>query len=123
MAVRTVLAVVTGYVIFAGSAVLLFQGTRVDPHAPAPLGFMIMSVAYGIAFGFLSGFVAGRIGGRAGLQCGIWVAAIIALGAAISLIARPGTGALWTQISAIALFAPAALLGDYIRKQRTHAAS
>jgi hypothetical protein len=112
---RIILAVVTGYIIFAGSAVVLFQAAGVDPHSPAPPVFTLLSIAYGIAFGLLSGYIAGRIGGHAGLHCGILAAALIALGAIVSLIVRPGAGALWTQISTVVLFAPACLLGDYFR--------
>ena len=59
---RTILAVVAGYVIFAVSAVLLFHLTNIDPHSPATIGFEALTIAYGLAFAFVSGFVAGRIG-------------------------------------------------------------
>ena len=114
---RTFLAAVAGYLIFAGSAVLLFQLTKVDPHSPAALNFEGLSIAYGLAFGFLGGFVAGRIGRRMDLKCGISVAVVIGIGAAVSMIARPGAGALWTQTAALLLFAPAALAGDWIRRR------
>jgi hypothetical protein len=120
---RIVLAVITGYAVFAGSAVALFQATGVDPHSPAAPGFTLLSIAYGIAFAFLSGYMAGRIGGHAGLRCGTLVAAMIALGAIVSMIASPGAGSLWTQISTVTLFAPACLLGEYFRRKKTLAAS
>ena len=115
---RTFLAVVTGYFIFAASAVLLFHLTNVDPHSPAALGFKALTMAYGLAFAYLAGFVAGRIARRADLVCGIAVALVIALGATISMIARPGAGALWTQTAALLLFAPASLAGDWTRRRR-----
>jgi MFS family permease len=120
---RIFLAVVAGYLIFAVSAVLLFQLTNVDPHSPAALGFEGLTIAYGFAFAFLSGFVAGRIGRRTDLRCGIALALVIALGATISMIARPGAGALWTQTAALILFAPASLAGDWTRRRMRATAS
>lgn len=119
---RTLLAVAVGYLIFAGSAVLLFHLTKIDPHSPAALSFEELSIAYGLAFGFLGGFVSGRVGRRMDLKCGIAVAVVIGLGAAVSMIARPGAGALWTQTAALFLFAPAALAGDWIRRRTGHTA-
>ncbi len=119
---RTSLAVVAGYLIFAGSAVFLFHLTNVDPHSPAALGFKAFTMAYGLAFAFLSGFVAGHIARRTDLVCGIALALVIALGATISMLARPGAGALWTQSAALLLFAPASLAGDWTgRKKRATA--
>lgn len=115
---RTFLAVVAGYLIFAVSAVLLFHLTNIDPHSPAALDFKALTMAYGLALAFVSGFVAGRIARRTDLVCGIVLALVIALGATISMIARPGAGALWTQTAALLLFAPASLAGDWTRKKR-----
>lgn len=115
---RTFLAVVAGYLIFALSAVLLFHLTNVDPHSPAAIGFKVLTIAYGLAFASLGGFVAGQIAQRTDLICGIALALVTALGATISMIARPGAGALWTQTAALFLFAPASLAGDWIRRKR-----
>lgn len=114
---RAFLAVFAGYLIFAGSAVLLFQMTRVDPHSPAAIGFELLTIANGLSFALLGGFVTGRIAQRADLWCGVALAVVIALGATVSIIARPGAGALWTQTAALLLFAPASLAGDWIRKR------
>lgn len=115
---RGVLAVVSGYMIFAGSAVLFFRLTNVDPHSSAAVGFETLTVAYGLAFALLGGFVAGNIAHRTDLMSGIVLALVIALGATVSIIARPGAGALWTQTAALLLFAPASVAGDWIRIRR-----
>ena len=120
---RIFLAVVAGYLIFAVSAVLLFHLTNIDPHSPAALGFKVLTMAYGLVFALASGFVAGRIGRRTDLLCGIALALVIALGATISMLARPGAGALWTQTAALILFAPASLVGGWIRRKRPATAS
>lgn len=119
---RTFWAVVAGYSIFAVYAVLLFHLSGVDPHSPAAVGFKALTVAYGLAFAYLSGLVVGRIAGRPDLVCGITLAIVIALGATISMIARPGAGALWTQTAALLLFAPASLAGDWTRRRRRRSA-
>jgi hypothetical protein len=117
---RAFLAVIAGYLIFAGSAVLFFRLSNVDPHSPVAAGFEALTIAYGLGFSTLSGFVAGRVARRTDLVCGIALALVIALGATISMIARPGAGALWTQTAALLLFAPASLAGDWFRKRRRH---
>lgn len=115
---RTILGVLAGDVIFAGSAVLLFYFSHIDPHAPATPPFMTYSILYGIAFALLAGFVAGIIGGRADILAGMLLALIIAIPAIVTLIQRPGAGAIWSQLSALILMSPAALVGDWIRKSR-----
>ena len=114
---RIFLAVIAGYLIFAVSAVLLFHLTNIDPHSPAALSVKALILVYGLAFASLGGFAAGRIGGRTDLVCGIALAIVIAFGATISMIARPGAGALWTQTAALLLFAPASLAGDWTRRR------
>jgi hypothetical protein len=114
---RTVLAVVAGYLVFAGSAVLFFQLLNVDPHSPAAVGFESVTIGFGLISGSLGGFVAGKIARRRDLTCGIVLALVIALGATVSMIARPGAGALWTQTAALLLFAPASLAGDWLRRR------
>ena len=114
---RAFLAVFVGYLIFAGSAVVLFGVTKVDPHSPAAVGFELLTIVYGVAFALLGGFVTGKIARRTDLNCGIALALLIALGATVSMIARPGEGALWTQTAALLLFAPASLAGDWIRRR------
>jgi hypothetical protein len=115
---RLIVGVFAGDVIFAGSAALLFYFSRVDPHAPAAAGFIVFSILYGIAFAVLGGFLAGKIGKREDLVSGMLLALIIAIPAAITLISRPGQGAIWSQLSALILMSPAALIGDWLSKNR-----
>jgi len=115
---RGLLGIVAGYIIFAGSAVLLFLISRHGPHAPASSGFLVFSVVYGIVFAFLAGYVAAAIAGLGGMLYAMGVAIAIAAGALVSLIARPGKGAIWSQVAALLLMAPAALVGGYVRTQQ-----
>jgi hypothetical protein len=114
VAARTLGAVIGGYLIFALSAVALFQLSGRDPHAPQPLWFVIASVVYGMGFAGLGGFAAARLApARPLLHAGV-VAGVLALGAAVSLVASPGAGATWSQWTALALMAPSAYLGGHL---------
>jgi hypothetical protein len=47
-----------------------------------------------------------------------FLALIIAVPALISMVTRPGAGALWSPASALVFMAPAGLAGDWIRLSR-----
>jgi hypothetical protein len=111
---RTLGAVLGGYLIFALSAVALFQLTGRDPHAPQPLWFMVASVAYGMGFAGLGGFAAARLAPTRSLLHAGGVAVVLALGASVSLVASPGGGATWSQWAALVLMAPSAYLGGHL---------
>jgi len=108
---RTVLAVVVGYVLFAVSAVVLFQLAHREPHAVQSLGFTLLAIAYGVAFAAIAGWVARRLSRRTDLLAPICVAGIIALGAVISLATTWREAAHWSQWAGIFLMAPAAIAG------------
>jgi peptidoglycan/LPS O-acetylase OafA/YrhL len=110
---RSIGAVAAGYLIFGASAALLFQLSGQEPHADAPAAFKIASIAWGAVFALVAGWLTARIAGRRPMIHTAIVAALIALGAVISLLARP-TDALWSQVAAIAIMAPCALLGGVI---------
>jgi peptidoglycan/LPS O-acetylase OafA/YrhL len=115
--VRSILGVIFGYLVFAISAVLLFRITNRNPDDPAEFAFVAFSIAYGACFGMLAGLIAARVAGRRQvLHAGI-VAVLVALGAAISIAFHPRQGSLWTQLSAIFIFAPSAMLGGYVRSR------
>jgi pimeloyl-ACP methyl ester carboxylesterase len=114
--VRSVLAVVVGYLVFAGSAALLFQITGQAPHAPASPEFMASSILYGVVFAGLGGYVAARVARHQPARHAALVAGLIALGAVISLVM--GSGSAWSQVAAILLMAPAAWVAGYWRARR-----
>ena len=115
--IRSVLAVLLGYVVFVLSASALFAVSGRDPHSQASAAFTVFAIAYGACFGVVAGLVAAWIARRAYFTHAFIVGCIIALGAAISMIARPGEGAIWTQMAAMVLFAPLTLLGAYLRSR------
>lgn len=108
---RGILGAVVGYVIFAAPAALMFNLMGWNPHAVATLTVIVASTLVGIIAAAAGGYMAARIG-RARWP-GLVVAAMIVVGALISLASRPGGGAIWSQLVALLLLAPAALLGGY----------
>ncbi|MBZ5509000.1 MAG: hypothetical protein LAO78_26365 [Acidobacteriia bacterium] len=116
-AVKTILGVVLGDVIFAGGSVLMFYLAKVDPHGPAPLNFIVISVVAGIVLAFAGGFAGSALGARSDMICGMLLTVIIAVAAIVSMAGRPGQGALWSQTGAL-ISAPAALIGDWLRMKK-----
>jgi hypothetical protein len=109
--VRSIIGVIVGYAIFAVSAVVFFRFAGRDPHAPQDAAFVVGAGVFGMASAAVGGFVAGVIAGRRPmLHAGI-VAGVLAVGAIVSLLSRPGEGAVWSQVSAVCLMAPSALVG------------
>jgi hypothetical protein len=115
---RVLLAVVTGYLIFAISAVLLFQVTQHDPHASPTVAFAVASVVWGMLFALCGGFTAARIAQRSSLMPSVMVACLIATGALISLLSDGDKGSIWSQLSALLLMAPAAVAGGWIKLRK-----
>jgi hypothetical protein len=119
MIARTILGILLGDVIFAGGSALLFYAAKVDPHAPAEMRLILLGTLAGIVLALAGGFIAGWIGHRADLISGMILAVIIAGGAIASMIGRPGQGAIWSQLAALLTMAPAALVGDWLRINKT----
>jgi hypothetical protein len=121
--VRSILGVFIGYAIFAVSAVVLFHATGRDPHAHQDATFTAIAIVYGMGFAAVGGLVSGLIAGRRPVVHAAIVAAVLALGALASLLSRPGAGAIWSQVAAIVLMAPSALIGGamatFLARQKT----
>lgn len=115
---RSVASVLVGYVVFAASAYAVFRLSGHAAHAAASLPFMLVSIASGVAFAVAGGYVAGWLAGRRPLAHGAAVGAVLALGAGVSLASTLGRGAVWSQAAALALMAPGAVLGGWLRSRR-----
>jgi hypothetical protein len=108
---RTIGGIVVGYLTFAVGAVLIFALSGRDAHAAVSPWFLAVSVVAGVILALGAGYIAGRVARRADNLAGIAVASIIALGAVVSLAFSPGGGAIWSQLAALVLMAPAAVVG------------
>jgi hypothetical protein len=118
-ALRSIGAIFMGWLVFAASAVALFRLTGRSPHQPATLSFMFISTLYGMFFAGIAGFLTAWLARRWEIEHSLAVATIIAVGGAVSLLASPGLGAIWTQLTALLLMAPMAMVGGYIRMRQT----
>jgi hypothetical protein len=114
---RSIIAVFVGYIIFAGSAVLLFQVSGHRPHAAAPLSFKAGTVVYGMFFAAAGGWVTAWIAARRPIKHGVLLACVIAAGAIVSLLFS-NAAATWSQWSALLLMAPVAIGGSYWRSRQ-----
>ena len=114
--VRSLFAVVAGYLVFGLSAVILFQVAGVDPHAQSSTGFKIFSIVWGIAFALGAGFFAAKLAPRRPLCHAGIVAALVAVAATVSVIGMSGTK--WTQLAAIVFTTPSVILGGWLGATR-----
>lgn len=117
-ALRSIAAVILGYLMFALSAVLSFRISGQAPHAPAPFGIMLAHILVGVVAAFAGGYVAALLAGRKPAAHGIAVALLLALGAAVSLVSTIGHGAIWSQVAALLVMAPGAAFGGWVRARR-----
>jgi len=76
---------------------------------------MLQSILIGMVFALLGGYVAAWLAQRRPIAHGAAVAAVLAIGAAISLLSTLGKGAIWSQAAALVLMAPCAVLGGWLR--------
>jgi peptidoglycan/LPS O-acetylase OafA/YrhL len=83
---------------------------------------MLGSIAFGMVFALLGGFVAAWLARRRPLAHGVAVAGVLALGAGISLLSTRGKGAVWSQVAALVLMAPCAVLGGWLRLRQVDGA-
>jgi len=114
---RSVGAVAAGYLIFAMSAVLLFQMSGRAPHQAQPITFEIASVVWGCVFALVAGWLTARIAARKPVLHAAVLAGVIAVGALASLVGDV-SGAKWSQISALVIMAPCAWIGGLVSRAR-----
>ena len=105
-----------GYLLFALTAVALFQLTGRDPHAPQPFWFIVAVTFYGMVFASLGGLLAVRLSANRSLRHAMVLAGVVALGATVSLLTSPASDATWSQWTALALMAPSAYAGAWLRR-------
>ena len=116
---RSIGAVVAGYLVLGMSAELLFALSGHNPHAPASLAFIALTAIYGFFFAALAGRLAARISGRLELFHAAVLACLTALVAMLSLLADLGSGVVWSQLVVLIIMAPAVMIGAMIRLKRT----
>lgn len=112
---RSVVAVLAGYIVFAASAFAVFRLSGRAAHAAASVPFMLLTIACGVVFAAVGGYVAGWLAGRRPVAHAVAMATVLAAGATASLVSTLGHGAIWSQVAALTLMAPSAVLGGWLR--------
>ena len=115
---KSVFAILVGYVVFGASTILLFRVASVNPRQERELEFRIWSTLYGVFFAPTGGYVAARIAGRSEIAHATALACILAVIATVSLITQPGHGSPWSHIAALGFMAPAGILGRVVRARQ-----
>ena len=116
--IRSIAAVLGGYFVFVAATLAFFKGVNQPPHEAAPVQIMLGSIVVGVAAAFLGGYLAALLAGNRPVGHGAAVSLVLALGAAISLASTLGHGAVWSQISALALMVPSAVAGGWVRSRQ-----
>ena len=112
---RHAAAVLIGYFVFAVLAAALFAFSHRDPHVAQDAAFVAFSLVYGVLAAILAGSVAGTIGAARPIAPARTLSLAIAAVAIVSMLARPGGGAVWSQLGSLFLFAPSAVIGGWLR--------
>jgi len=108
---RSINSVLLGYLVFALSAVLLYQLSGIDPHSDPTTGFLVFSISYGLLFSFVGGLLTQLLSKTTKLIVNYELALILAGFAVISYIMTSGNH--YSQIASIFLFAPCTLVGGW----------
>jgi hypothetical protein len=114
---RSIGAVAAGYFVFAVAAALLFQLSGREPHAAAPLAFVVASTAWGSVFALVGGWLAAHVAVRRPAFHAALVGVVIAAGAIASLVARPSDPR-WSPLVALVVMAPCAWIGGKLAARR-----
>lgn len=112
---RSIGAVIVGYVMFGVAAEMLFYLSGHDPHESASPLFMAITTVYGFCFAVLAGYVAASIAGRRRLFHGAVLACLMAFVAMLSLLVDLGNGSVWSQLATLLFMTPAVMIGAMAR--------
>jgi hypothetical protein len=116
---RSILAIVFGNFVFSVGAAAVFWLSGTDPKAPAPWLTMVLTAVVGILFAALAGYLTALTAPRKPHLHANILAGLLVVEALASMILQHSSAAIWTQIAAIVLMAPAASLGGRVRRTYT----
>ena len=115
---RSIAAVIAGYLVFGIAAGILFAIVKQDPHSVASTAYMVGTTAYGAVFAALGGYLTASLAPRLPMAHVAVLAGIIAGGAVVSILTRASDEAMWSQVAAIVVIAPAVLIGGWMKARR-----
>jgi len=82
-----------------------------------------VSLVSGVVFACAGGYVTAWLAGRRPLAHAVVMAVLIAIGAGLSLMSTLGHGSVWSQVAALTLMVPSAVLGGWFREAPSEPAS
>ena len=112
---RSIIAVLVGFLMFSVGAVLLFNVTGRPPDIWPGAPFATFAIVYGGVFALLAGYIAARLAPRAPLLHAAAMAVLLLGVSAGSYLIQPPGASPWSLIATILVSSPAALLGGYLR--------
>ena len=118
---RSALAIVVGFALFAGSMAMFFNILGRDPHARASAAFMLLTTLYGMLFAALGGYLTVLLSTRHKFEHAFAVALLIAVGGAALILGRPQGTPVWSHLAEVLTMAPMAMVGGYMRLRQLHA--
>jgi peptidoglycan/LPS O-acetylase OafA/YrhL len=116
--VRSVLAIVAGYLVMAIAITVLFAVSFPDPVVNPSNAFMLFSLAYGFLFATLGGYTTAWIARRAEMSHATALAAFAAILGIISMIATTDSEPLWFELASLIVVVVAVLLGGSMRARQ-----
>ena len=117
---RSIAAVLGGFLIFSISAVLLFNISGRPPEVWPGAAFATFAIIYGGVFAGVAGYVAARLSPRAPLVHAAAVAGLLFGAATGSYLMQQSGASLWSLVSTVLVSVPAAMLGGYLRHRAVH---
>ena len=116
---RSVFAVVTGYLIFLACILLLVHLSGHDPHGTFALPTMLVFTVFGMLFAALAGYLTVILARHAGLEHSFGLATVILATGAAFLLAEIDKEGIGLQIAALMIIAPMAMVGADFRLRQT----
>ena len=112
---RSIAAVLAGFLIFSISAVLLFNISGRPPEVWPGAAFATFAIIYGGVFAGIAGYVAARLAPRNPLVHTAAFAGLLFGAATGSYLIQQSGASLWSLVSTIFVSVPAAMFGGYLR--------
>ena len=108
---RSVIAVLAGYAVFAGGAAVLFLTTGQSAKVLPSRTFLVVTFLWGVTFSLSAGAVVAWLAPSHPVRHADILAVTLALIAAVSIVLERSKGSIWSQLTVILLLAPAIAAG------------
>jgi uncharacterized membrane protein len=117
---RSVLAVLVGFLIFTASELALAHATGRAPETNTTLPRLVLGLAHGIVFAVAAGWITARLAGRSAIAHAMVLAMVIAAVALFQLLYafKVAPTVEWWQMIRMFVFGPAAIVGGFLRARQ-----